>query len=246
MRIGLNKAMAAEATNSQEQPSSANARKQLSTLAQISKANISKQLSTLAQISQHSRDILGDYPEKKGELLNNLATAEAETERLKADLEAAEDLESYDAIADKLKRAELAKKFAQTALGKLDGAPRMAEQEYLEARSTCKAIMEQAVNAYRDKAESLMNQLKAARDEYMHIAEATNSTLVNLDRGANILQPKYRQVWEQYALRYDNGTPCRLATQSTLPPEERALKPHDSVLCAAWNAINKAYPKTSF
>ena len=91
-----------------------------------------------------------------------------------------------------------------------------------------------------------MEQLKSVRDEFLTIADDINKTLVNLDRGANLLQSRYHESWEQYALRYNNGSPCGLATQSDLPAEERARKPHDSVLCAAWYAVNKGFPKHNF
>lgn len=217
----------------------------------------------LERIQRRSETILGDYPEKRAALVTNLRAAEEGLARAISDQEAAEDMESYDRAQETVKRAELGVKFAKNALKKLEGAPRMDEAEYMRALSICQGIMDKATGEYREKAAGLMGQLKAVTDEYKQIAEETNSTLEKLDAAANVLQSKYtsreskRQgapsvfipdgnVWKQHALRYDQGTAYAMATESLPEEREQPHKIHDSVLCAAWEAVRKAFPRTIF
>lgn len=218
----------------------------------------------LEKIRKRSTEILGDYPEKRAELLSEYEEAEANKKQAKAALDAATDLDSYDKARAVLKRAELAAKFAKGAVDRLDGAPRMTEAEYMQALTTCRGVMNKATSYYKQKAAALMAQLKAVRDEYIQTAEDTNGTLVKLDDAANVLQTKYpykvthyqgvpdrltpnRDAWREYALRYDSSTACTLATVRTA--EERAAEPHnpfDSVLVAAWQAVERGYPRRGF
>ena len=218
----------------------------------------------LEKIRNHSREILGDYPEKKAALVKDLREAEAYLNSAKATLDAAEDLESYDNAAEEVKRAEMAVKFSRNAIDKLDAAPRMGEADYMGAITTCKSIMDKATSAYREKAAALMDQLKTLTDDYRQIAEDTNYTLIMLDEAANVLQSKYpykiykrqgepdqkvlnKSAWQDYALRYEPSTACRMATSCT--EAARATHPthmHDSLLIAAWRAVGQAYPRKSF
>ena len=218
----------------------------------------------LERIRQHSADIWGSYPEQRAELARKLAEAEENKRKAKAALDAAEDLDSYDNAAEILKRAELATKFARGALDKLDAAPRMKEAEYMQTINTCRGIMDNATSTYRTKTAALMDQLKAVHDEYTQTAADVNNTLVELDLAANVLQSKYpykvrhfkdlpdkkepsKTAWLDYALRYEPATACTRATACTA--EDKAENPHhahDSLLTAAWQAVNKAYPRKSF
>ena len=213
----------------------------------------------LEKIQKRSAEVLTGYPEQKAELTAKLTEAERQARKAKADLDAAEDLAGYDAAAESLKRAELSIKFAKGAIDKLDGAPRMAESEYLKALTVCRGIMDNAASAYRVKAAALMDQLKALQDEYMQIAADTNETLEKLDEAANILQSKYKykiwtykdrpdkrepdkHIWLTYALRYEGYTPCRLAT--AIDDGSGSLT-QDNVLTAAWQAVIKGYPTSN-
>lgn len=219
---------------------------------------------SLVQIQERSADILQNFPKKRAEFVKELEDAEEGCRQAKAALEAAENIESYDSAAEVLKRSEMLVKFARNGLSRLDTAPRMDEAEYFEAVKICRGIMDNAVNSYREKAAALMDQLKALKDEYTDTAEEINLTLVNLDAAANVLQSKYTyklkhyqgmpdekepdsNAWLEYALRYDDHTAYELATDCTEEEREDApYKRHDSVLNAAWSAVNTAYPRCSY
>ena len=216
----------------------------------------------LDKIQKRSTEILGDFPERREGFIARLAEIDEKLTQAKAAVEAAEDLKGYDKATEVLKRVELERKFTKNALEKLDTAPRMAEDEYFQALNTCKNIMERAANIYRSDAAGLMAQLKAIRDEYQATAVEVNRTLEALDSSANILQSKYPYkvtaykgatnkakrdpgAWRQYALRYDAATAATLATECDPEYKDNVAK-HDSVLTAAWGAVERAYPRQIF
>ena len=218
----------------------------------------------LEKIRKRSTEILGDYPEKRAELVARLAEAEKTETVAKNALESSVDLDSYDKAMEVVKRAELGKKFVNDALRKLDEHPRMDADEYQKAVNTCKKIMDNAVDTYRTKAADLMDQLKKLRDDYLQTAEDTNNTLMQLDAAANVLQTRHpykaahftgrpdvalrdKKAWIAHAVRYDAYTAGRLATTcSEDDKEEGPYIDHDSLLVAAWYAVEKGYPRKSY
>ena len=96
----------------------------------------------LEKIRKRSTEILGDYPEKRAELVARLSEAEKGVVAAQKALDSTVDLESYDKATEKVKRAELGKKFVNDALRKLEEAPRMDADEYQKAVNTCKKIMD--------------------------------------------------------------------------------------------------------
>lgn len=217
----------------------------------------------LEKIQKTSAVIMGDYPQQRVTLLHQIQLAQDELAKARSEQEQAEDMDSYSKAVEAAKQAERWVNFAQNALKKLDAAPRMDEADYMKALNTCRNIMESAAAEYREKAVALMDQLRALQEGYLQTAKDTNDTLIKLDEAANILQSKYpcREIerqgassafvpdsnaWKRYALRYDNGTPCRLATQSTPEERDRPHMVHDSVLVSAWQAVSKGFPHKVF
>lgn len=217
----------------------------------------------LANIQKYSVTVLGNYPEQKETLKSRMHAAEEVLKTAKDELDKAEDIESYDRATEAIRRAELEVKFAKNALDKLSSAPRMNEKEYMQNLNVCREIMEDAVKSYRKKAKALMDQLKTVTDEYKQTAEDVNTTLVKLDEAANVLQCKYpyrverrnklpdvhipdKKAWEKAALRYDGYRACTLATEARPEDNPRPRETHNSVLCAAWGAIQKGYPAETY
>ena len=220
----------------------------------------------LEKIKAQSAVIMGDYPQKHEELVKQLAAARAELKQAQAVLEGVEDLESYDSATEAVKRAELRVKFAAQALDKLESAPRMSEEEYSKAVQICQQLMDNAIANYREKAPAIIDQLKALQDNYLQAAADITGTLKALDNAANILQVKYPYAvqqywqdgnivsvptgkspteWEKHAVRFYPSDAFRMATSCEKDPKE-PHKQWDSVLAAAWNAVEKAYPRTTY
>lgn len=212
----------------------------------------------LQAIRERSAAVLGDYPQKKEELTRQLTAAQEELRSAQTAQESAENMEDYDSAAETTRRAELRVKFADKALKNLDAAPRMHVEEYNAIVSECCDIVEKAAEDYRNKVEPLMDQLRAAKEAYLAIANDANETLIQLDAAANVLQSEYpnqiftytdgtiREVpdsteWKNHAHRFEPWRACQLATETG----EKA-RPHDSVLYAAWRAVGNAYPRKFF
>ena len=217
-------------------------------------------LKELEQIRKRSAAIMGDTPQKRAEIIKQITEGKAELKAAREAQEAADDMDSYDAAVDTVKRAELKVKFAEKALNKLDGAPRMSEKEYMATLGTCSRIVEKAASDYIKAAEAAMDQLKAAHDAYISTGEDVNQILIELDQAANVLQTKFKNrtvtyigvgdvekpdpyEWERHALRFYNADLAGRVTQNKAGDPN---KPWDSVLCAAWHAVRKAYPRRTY
>ena len=218
----------------------------------------------LERIQKRCHDIYKDFPKKLETLNAQLTEARNELTEARGAQDAAEDLTGYDLATDVLKRAEKKVHFAERELNKLTGAARMPEAEYMQAVGTCQGIVASATEEYRNKAFALMEQLKAAQDQYKDTVADVNDTLIKLDQAANILQTKHKtridrysdgeggvyqipckdpREWERHAVRFTPADAARLGTASK---SEDWIKPHDSVLTAAWGAIYKGFPHHFF
>ena len=222
-------------------------------------------LKELEKIHKRNQEIYKDYPAKRANLEAQLKDALEDLNAAKAEQDAADDLTRYDAAAEAVKRAELRVKFAETALNKLDGAPRMTEQEYMVTVGTCQGIVAGAAEEYRKKALDLMEALKDAQDKYKGIVSDVNKTLIELDQSANVLQTMHKnrvdqytdgeggyydvsrpdpKEWERHAVRFYPADAARMGTECRT--EEEPYKQHDSVLAAAWTAVYKGFPHRTF
>ena len=210
----------------------------------------------LNPIKKRIEAVMGDYPTKKADLRDQLVITKADLETARAAQDAAKDLKEFDKAAEVVKRAETRVNFVESAIRKLDEAPRMSEAEYNSIVDTCGRIMAGAAADYRERVSALMDQIKKAKDLYLSIAANVDQTLTDLDAAANVLQTKYTDridqysdgkggtyeirrpdpnEWRKHVVRYAPGTACQLATS--------AGDPHDKVLYAAWDAVSRAYPE---
>ena len=207
-------------------------------------------------IRKQAAKVLGDYPERKAELQDQLRTAQDDLSKAKEALEGAESMEEYDKAAEAVKRSEMAVIFAEKALQKLSKAPRMGEEKYFEAVDEIKHKVAEAVAVYQESAEALMDQLFTVRDSYLKTIHEADSTLAELDLAANILQTKHEyrvmtfvdapdvkvpdpEEWKRHAVRYDDAAACEMAV--TASDGMRG-----SVLATAWGAVSKAYPRKKY
>ena len=155
-------------------------------------------LKELEKIHKRSQEIYKDYPAKRASLEAQLKAALEDLSAAKAEQDAADDLTRYDAAAEAVKRAELRAKFAEKALNKLDGAPRMTEQEYMATVGTCQGIVADATEEYRknliecfvnsvyvydDKLIVTYNVLQKEKAELFSIEYALNSSALILSGG---------------------------------------------------------------
>ena len=221
-------------------------------------------LKELEKIHKLSQNIYKDYSGKRANLEAQLKEALEDLRTAKAEQDAADDLTRYDASAEAVERAERRIKFTETALKKLDGAPRMTEREYMVTVGTCQGIVAGATEEYRKKVLDLMEALKDAQDKYKGIVSDVNETLIELDQSANVLQAKHKnrtdqysdgeggyygisrpdpREWERHAVRFTPADATRMGTECR---GDEPYKQHDSVLSAAWTAVYKGFPHRNF
>ena len=199
---------------------------------------------SLTAINNRAAEILGDAPAKRAEILQNIADAKAAkiaAEETKAKtLTEAEFTAAEKAITD----AESRENFNRRLLDHMDTTPRMEEEDYNKAVTTCKNLVLTARDTARTRVKKAMQEIRDALQEYTDTAEDANETLEQLDAAANILQSKYGRDWRKNITRYDNGEANRLFTEQENPTDPS--KVHLSVYCAAWIANAKAWPEQAF
>lgn len=214
-------------------------------------------------VQSKADQLLGDYPEKRRDLAQKLETAEADLRQAKARLDAAEDMESYEAAEKEIKRAELEAKFARNGIRKLDLTPRMTDEEYDKLVNSVDTEIRKAVDDYRQKAANFMAGLKEAHVKLLTLAREADDALTDLDEAARVLQSRHRNrvrkyvgmpdvvredpnEWKEYAVRYMNGSLVNLATLETPTAEKKLTDPYDDALFAAWTVVARAYPHETF
>ena len=206
----------------------------------------------LEKIKKDSANILGNYPEEHEKLVAQYMTAREDLMKAIAAKDNASDLSEFDNATEKVKEAGTRVDFVCTAIEKLEAKPRMDEADYQKAVAACEKIMSESVNKYRARTIEAMETLKQIQDEYKAEAAEVNETLMALDNAANVIQSKfvptsYSDCWERHAKRFYPDEVKRMAT--SCDEEDRIDNPHyqhDSILCAAWSAVTRAFPHKSF
>lgn len=214
----------------------------------------------LEEIMNKAAEIVKDLPQKRGELVLDLQSAEAELERVQSALDKVDNLDDFDKATEGVKRAEMRVKFAKDAIDKLNNTPRMEEKDYFQAVDFCKNLMSEAAADYRKKAYAIMESLRELHEEYAQTVADVDNTLSTLDKAANILQSKFPcrvltfqgapdqkikdgNAWMQYAVRFTPADAARLAMACENPENG---KRYSSVLTAAWRVIDNAYPEKEY
>ena len=194
-------------------------------------------------------------PEKLEGIQKGLAQARAAQEAAAQAKEEAETEAEFDKACDDAIRAREKEEFFLRLLEKYRYTPRMDEAEYFEAVDTVKAVVNEAVEAFRDTAGKAMAELINARENLLAIQKDADHALRTLNRAANVLQVKYRyqeretiagetvliedpNEWTKHTPKYDQGEAVRKAL--TDPDAKNPVSdPYDKVICAAWSAAER-------
>ena len=205
-------------------------------------------------------------PETIDELRQRLAEAEAaELAANKAKEEAVTEAD-FDKACDDAVRAREKQEFFTRLLNKHRYTPRMDEAEYFSAVDTVKAVVDDAIDEYRQRAREAMSVLVEARRDLLKVQRDADRTLTALNSAANVLQSKYRYSVTEYAesvipqmsgenmvfpartVRREDPDEWRKHAVSYANGEavDKAMKdphalkpmtdPYDSLICAAWDA----------
>lgn len=188
---------------------------------------------TLSAIQKRCEQITSEDAEKLSGMEAELEAAKVNNEAAQVAIDKAADIETYNKALDALLKSKREIEFTEKAIDEFYAIPRMDEADYNNAVNDCKKIVADAVAEYRITVSKLLDQLVSVQDEYMHIAASTNDTLIKLDSAARVLQNKYkykvcsyinepdvivpdREIWKDYAVRFNPDVACRLATHDNI------------------------------
>ena len=207
-------------------------------------------------------------PEKIEELKRGLNQARAAQEEAARAKEEAENEAEFNKACDDAIRAREKEEFFTRLLNKYQFTPRMDETEYFAAVDTVKAVVDDAITEYRQRAREAMSVLIEARHNLIKVQKDANRTLNILNRSANVLQSKYRYRTTERSggvIHQVNGEDKVFPAQTirTEDPDEwrkhavrydegqavdKALRdpfaknpndPWDDIVCAAWYAAQR-------
>ena len=165
--------------------------------------------------------------------------------------ETAETEADFNKACDNESHARDKEAFFKRQLDRLTFSPRMEETAYNKHVQAVQTAVEKAAEDFRQTAQRAIQEIMDAKAAYMATATEADKVLNDLDAAANVLQSKYRyrtvrftgdrppqnvedpSEWRRHAVRYiGTGKADDLVT--------RTGGEWDSILCAAWNAAERA------
>lgn len=190
-------------------------------------------------------------PADKDRYLKGIEDAQAAQRAAAHAKETAETEAAFNKACDDESHAKDKEAFFKRQLDRLTFSPRMEESAYYGHVQTVQAAVEKAAEDFRQTAQRAIQEIMDAKAAYMATATEADKVLSDLDAAANVLQSKYRyrtvtftgdyppqnvedpSEWRRHAVRYiGTGKADNLATKTG--------GEWDSVLCAAWNAAERA------
>ena len=192
-----------------------------------------------------------ENPETRAQYLKGVADAQKAQEAAAKAKEEAESEAAFNKACDDESHARDKEAFFRRQLDRLDFTPRMNEADYNKHVDAVKAAVEKAAADFRRTAEKAIDDLVAARAEYLAITKEADEALIALDVAANVLQSKYRyktitftgdttaqyvedrNEWTRHAIRYNgNGKGYDLVAKDGTDWNKKT--------CAAWKAAESA------
>ena len=190
-------------------------------------------------------------PADKDRYLKGIEEAQAAQKSAAQAKETAETEAVFNKACDDESHARDKEAFFKRQLDRLTFSPRMEETAYYGHVQTVQTAMEKAAEDFRQIAQRAMQEIMDAKAAYIATANEADKVLSDLDAAANVLQSKHRykavtftgdtptqyvedaNEWRRHAVRYiETGKADNLAT--------RTGGEWDSILCAAWNAAERA------
>lgn len=199
----------------------------------------------LIKIREKAQEIMGNTPAERARIIEAIAEAQAAKAAAQQTIEATLNESEFIAAEKALNEADNRENFNRRLLEHINTTPRMSEENYNRATEACKDLILSERDKARATIDKAMQQIKEALDEYKELAGDIDITLRELDAAANVLQTKYGPEWERHALRFaGTGKAHQILCEDPNPEKPGAFK--YSIYCAAWGAVDKAYPERRF
>lgn len=190
-------------------------------------------------------------PADKDRYLKGIEKAQAAQRAAAHAKETAETEAAFNKACDDESHARDKEAFFKRQLDRLTFSPRMDEDAYNKHVQAVQTAVEKAAEDFRQIAQRAIQEIMDAKAAYIATATEADKVLNDLDAAANVLQSKYRyrtvtftgdmqaqhvedaNEWRRHAIRYiETGKACNLVTKTG--------GEWDSILCAAWNAAERA------
>lgn len=177
-------------------------------------------------------------------------------------IKAKEAAQTETELDDALEAENLAKSRAAFYKRRLDEdryTMRMDEREYDSYLGSMITVMHDAADKYRAISAQAVQQLIAARAEYLEMAAQVDTIMRQLDAAANVLQVRHRyrtmefvgrdpvqiadpNEWHRYTLRYTDGKAYNVAVRDINDAGESYV---NNIYRAAWKAAEIAQKSNS-
>lgn len=192
-------------------------------------------------------------PDEKQKFLDGLEKVQREIESVRKKQENAETEEDFEVACEEEKILRQKERFWQQKIDKYEFSSRISAEEYYGHVSTVENNLEKAAAVFREVTGKAMDEILAAYEEYVRMAEASDRVLEDLDESSRFLQSMYRyrvitrqgmepvkipdpNVWGEHAKRFCwNG---HLVTLATCEGGKR-----DQKLIAAWKMADRLLGK---
>lgn len=205
----------------------------------------------IKKVADVAAELAKTNPETRAQYLRGIEDAQAAQKAAAQAKEDAETEAAFNKACDDESHARDKEAFFRRQLDRLDFTPRMEEAEYYKHVDTVKATVEKAAADFRRIAEKAIDDLVAAKAEYLAITKEADEALIALDAAANVLQSKFRfktitftgdtpaqtvedrSEWTRHAIRYNgNGKGYGLIAKDGADWNKKT--------CAAWKAAEDA------
>ena len=205
----------------------------------------------LDKIQAAADKIRAAVPETRQSYVEGIEKAQEAYKKAEKAKEEAQTEEDFDKACNDESHARDKEAFFKRQLERLDFTPRMEEATYYKHVDAVKATVEKAAADFRRVAEKAIEDIVAARAEYLAITKEADEALIALDVAANVLQSKYRyktitftgdtpaqtvedrNEWTRHAIRYNgNGKGYDLIAKDGANWNKKT--------CVAWEAARRA------
>ena len=188
---------------------------------------------------------------EKQKYLEGLNNVQQEIKTVNKKQENAETIEEFEAACEEEKALRQKERFWQQKIDKYEFIPLLSEEEYYGHVSAVEDNLKKEAAAFREIVGKAVDDIMAAYDEYVRIAEESDRVLTDLDEASRFLQSMYRyrvitrqgmdpvkvedpHAWGEHAKRFCwNG---RLVTLATCTDGKR-----DQKLMAAWMIAERMF-----
>lgn len=207
-----------------------------------------------ASVKKAIDNINSNHTDNQAEYVEGLNRARNDIQNALKAKDTAQTEEELDAALEAENLAKSRAAFYKRRLDEERYTMRMNEDEYDKYMGNMVTLMHDAADKYRAISAQAIQQLIAAKSEYLEMAAQVDAAMQALDAAANVLQVRHRyrtqeyigrdpvriedpNEWHKYTLRYGNGKAFNVAVRDFNDAGESYI---NNIYRAAWKAAEIA------